>query len=231
MLALLTQWLGAFLILARGDLSRLTAAIVLMASGQIAGAVLLPASAGSGVAWLVSAGLIVPVAAIASLLAWLQQTYGSHEFNDYHGLSRVLPRFSAALTVAVLWFCGVPLLSVFPGLWAIWMHRIPFAGLETFALWIVLVPQLIAAWGGLRILDGLLLGEPRLPKMPEILNDRIEIHGGIRLPDRDLERPELSAAAILVAIGLLLGLGGFSAFLGADPVAAEAVDPQPADSL
>jgi formate hydrogenlyase subunit 3/multisubunit Na+/H+ antiporter MnhD subunit len=210
-LAVLMLWLGALLVLSRGDLPRLIAAAVLYASGLLAVPLALTGGAAHDATRLLLAGQIPLLCAVIVLLGWVQMSFDSIDFSEFGGLANLLPRFSTALTVCVLGLCGAPLLSVFPGLWTAWISiaSVQAAGADgvlDVSLWQMLIPQLIAVWGWVRILDGLLRGAPRTPAMPSVLIDRVEIIPASTTPPRDLSARELAAIAVLIAWGLAIGL-------------------------
>lgn len=210
-LAVLMLWLGAMLVLSRGDISRLIAAAVLYGSGLIAASLALTGGATQDAIRLLLAGQLPLLCALILLLGWLQTNFDSIDFMDFSGLAKLLPRFSAMLTICVLGLCGAPLLSVFPGLWMTWtsiaaVQAAASGGILGVSLWPMLIPQLIVVWGWLRILDSLLLGPPRTPAMPSVLIDRVEIISAGTIPPRDLSGRELAAIGLLLAWAFVIGL-------------------------
>jgi formate hydrogenlyase subunit 3/multisubunit Na+/H+ antiporter MnhD subunit len=195
---------------------------------------MVPAAGGVVAAGLLIPGLMPPLMAIALLLAWLETTYGSRELSEFRGLARRLPVLALLLIISVLWFCGLPGLSVFPGLWKAWVAREQsgfLPGFESISLWPLLVPQVIVLWGWLRLLDALLLGPERLPQMPDALAERVELRQfGERLPE-DLGRRERWTLTGLVAVGLILGVWPRLVVKPLAPAAAAPVDPQEHDGL
>ncbi|MBX3443833.1 MAG: hypothetical protein KF774_15600 [Planctomyces sp.] len=205
-LMLLTVWLAALLILSRVDLSRLVASAALMLTGVTGAAFLATRGVGVSSAGLLVAGWTPALAAVGLLLTWLERAAGSREFSEFGGLLRSHPRFAAALIVCVLWICGLPMLSAYPGLWLLWAARAQTTnvdGTELLSLWPVLMPLAIGVWGWLRTVDALLLSVPRLPEMPDVLRERTD-RPWAPVATRDLNVRELAAIGLLAAWGLLL---------------------------
>lgn len=210
-LAMLTFWLGSLLVLGRGDIPRLTAAAALQLSGLIGMTLTLPGGHGLDAARLLIAGALPAFVAVALLLSWLEASFDTLDFLEFSGLAWVLPRYSMLLTFCVLWLCGLPLMSVWPGVWSSWTattiaHGNGPEGLAGVTLWTLLIPMLIGFWGWLRLLDQILLGASRTPAMSAVLMDRVEVIPASGSRPRDLLRREMWAVGLLIAWGLVMGL-------------------------
>jgi formate hydrogenlyase subunit 3/multisubunit Na+/H+ antiporter MnhD subunit len=204
----ISLWLGALLVVAQGNMPRMLSAATLYASGAIATAYVSPAETGTQAATLLFVGLLPALAGLFLLFAWLETGFESADFHEFRGLAKTSPRWTAALVICVLLLCGLPGLPVYQGLWLSWQTRAalastpPFAGPSLFA---VLLPQLLFIWGWLRLLDTLLLGQPRLPTMPDALMDRADVIDISPGKPQDLSNRELLAVAGLLGLGVVIG--------------------------
>jgi hypothetical protein len=193
---MLSLWLGALLILSRGDLGRLSAAAFLFAAGQSGIATTMSLSAGMEVITAQAAPLLL----VTLLMAKLERMAGTHETAELGGLAHQVPWFAAALAVSWMWFCGVAGLAPLRPLWTAWIQQ-EVGRFSVTNIWPLLVPQVIAVWGAVRFLDDLLLGTPRAPMFPEPLRDRAPASPATQLLT-DLTGGECAMLGVLAAIGI-----------------------------
>ncbi|QDT54491.1 hypothetical protein Pan44_25240 [Caulifigura coniformis] len=189
-LPILTLWVGALLMLARGDLPRICSATFLFAAGQVAFA----AVSGAKSAMAVAGSLTAPLMLVVLLISKLERNSGTREVSELGGLARRLPRLSLALTAAAFWLVGS---AALPGCRT--LLDIAISGREEISIgrlvgdaWPVYVPFVMAVWGWLLLLRDLLVGLPRSPLFPEPLRDRVATPQADR-PLDDLTTIELAA--------------------------------------
>lgn len=196
---LISLWLGALLILARGDLGRLSAAAFLYAAG-LAGTAMCFSTV---VAIEVITALAAPLFLVVLLMARLERMTGSRETGELGGLLTRIPRFSIAFALSWMWFCGIAGLAPLRPLWTAWIvSEMPTDGRFRFTqLWPLLVPQIIVVWGTVRFLEDLLFGVPRIPTVPEPLRDLMPA-APINQNLVDLTLGECAAVAVLMMFGL-----------------------------
>ena len=200
-LPLLTLWLGAFLILSRGDLPRLCAAALLFATGQVTTtAALNPAEAAT-----VAGAVSTPLVLVVLLLSKLERAANTRDFLELGGLASRAPRLSVALLAVVFWLAGtaaaVPARTLIE--LALAGRPLGSAWQAVREMWPVLVPHAIAVWGWTIVLRDLLVGPARSPLFPEPLRDRVTMPAAER-PLEDLTATELAAIAGCAAIAVVL---------------------------
>jgi len=198
-LPLLTLWMGAFLVLARGDLPRLSAAALLFAAGQVG----MAARGSAPLAASVAASLTAPLMLVVLLLAKLERNAETRDFSELGGLAVRLPRFSMALLATVFWLVGTAAATPLRTLLALALNgRTPVSAWNAVGeTWPVFVPHIVAVWGWLIVLRDLLVGPARLPMFPEPLKSRMSTP----LPQRplvDLSWREVAAIGGFAAIAL-----------------------------
>jgi NADH:ubiquinone oxidoreductase subunit 4 (subunit M) len=200
-LPLLTLWLGAFLVLARGDLPRLVSATYVFVTGQIA----MTALAGPGLVMPVAGSITAPLMMVVLLISKLERNSGTREVAELGGLARRLPRLSIALLAALFWLLGT---AAAPATRTLIEHALQGRPLTTMwaairEVWPVYIPQVVAVWGWLLVLRDLLVGPDRTPQFPEPLRDRVSAPQADR-PLEDLTIRELAAIivfAVVAAVG------------------------------
>lgn len=189
-LPLLTLWLGAFLVLARGDIPRLSSAALLYAAGQTAtAAVHMP-----GTAMSVAAAVSAPLLLVVLLLSKLERNSETRDLFELGGLAQRLPRFSVAFAAAVFWFVGTAASTPIRTLIELATAGRPMTSAWRMLaeLWPVYVPHVVALWGWTTVLRDLLVGPVRTPLFPEPLRDRVTMPPAER-PVADLTIGELAA--------------------------------------
>jgi hypothetical protein len=193
LLPLLTLWLGAFLVLARGDLPRLSSATFLFVAGQVATASILTKETAFDVAVAVTAPLML----VVLLISKLERNSNTREVSELGGLARRLPRLSIALLAAVFWLLGTAAFTAPSLLIGIGLHgRETTSAWQTLReIWPVYIPHVIALWGWLVVLRDLLVGPDRLPLFPEPLRDRVT------MPQADRALEDLTAKELVAVIG------------------------------
>lgn len=132
-------------------------------------------------------GFGVPLALAALVAAGLDRRFGAAYTHVYGGLARVLPRFSAVMTVTVVAVTATP---VFPAFFVV-LHVL-MSTTSTLALVLVLLAALAWSWAGICLLQGLIVGLPDHDAEPVE-----DLHGGTALA-------YLLALATLASAGLYL---------------------------
>jgi hypothetical protein len=190
LLPMLTLWLGAFLVLARGDIPRLSTAALLYAAGQVG----MSAVGSTVVAANVAAATTAPLLVVVLLLAKLERSSETRDLSELGGLALRLPRYSIALLVAVFWLIGTASATPLRMLLTLALNgQLPTSPCNAFReVWPVFMPHVIAVWGWLIVLQGLLVGPARSPLFPEPLRDRVSMPPADR-PLEDLSTKELAA--------------------------------------
>jgi len=96
----------------------------------------------------------VPLAILAFLVSGLNRRYGAAYTELYGGLARTVPRLSGIFVVTILAVTATPVFPGFFGILNILKASAPATALVLLSLW------LIWSWAGMRLIQGLIVGDP-----------------------------------------------------------------------
>jgi len=104
---------------------------------------------------LYALGLSIPLVLLVSLSAGLEKRFGAAYTGLYEGLALSIPRFSGVLVVVVLAAIATP---IFPAFFIMLSLILATGGLMPFAAVSLLITWLLWSWAGVRLLQGLIVG-------------------------------------------------------------------------
>ena len=103
-------------------------------------------------------GFSIPLAILVLLASELEKRFGAAYTGLYNGIAETLPRLSGVLSMVVLAIIATPLFPAFSGMLA---GIVNAASASFFAASLLSLVWLIWGWAGARLLQGLLIGEPK----------------------------------------------------------------------
>ena len=101
-------------------------------------------------------GITIPLLLLALLSAGLEKRFGAAYTDLYGGLAQSIPRFSGVLVVVILAAVATPL---FPGFFIMLKLILNMSAVMPVAMFVLLATWLLWSWAGVRLLQGLIVGQ------------------------------------------------------------------------
>jgi len=103
-----------------------------------------------------AAGITIPLLLLALLSAGLEKRFGAAYTDLYGGLAQSIPRFSGVLVVVILAAIATPL---FPSFFIMLKLILNMSAVMPVATFVLLATWLLWSWAGVRLLQGLIVGQ------------------------------------------------------------------------